>query len=113
MENGLTKIQSNYVSKVLYAKLLDLLNSIGNYEVEVKKTSLHIVNGRAFLGVHPRSKGLLINIVLSEPVDSKRLKKSERVSANRYHNEIVISDVEDIDSEVIDWLKEAYALTST
>lgn len=111
MEDALKKIQSNAITARLYASLLEKLEQIGEYEVEVKQTSLHITNGRAFLGVHPRKDALLLNIVTSEPIASERLKKTERVSANRYHNELIVDDVQQYDDELINWLSSAYHLT--
>lgn len=111
-ENGLAKIQSNDTSNAIYEKLLEELNKFADIEVEVKKTSLHISHGRAFIGVHPRKDGLLINIVTDSPLQSPRLKRSEKVSANRFHNEIIFGAVDELDEEVINWLKRAYALVS-
>lgn len=112
MENALAKIKSNPVSAELYSLLIKVLDELGNYVVENKKTSLHIVHGRAFLGVHPRKDGLLLNVVTREPLHSERLKKVERVSANRYHNELIVNTTEQIDGELIGWLHTAYSLTA-
>ena len=112
MEDGLSKIRSNPASASIYDKLLLELRKFADFEVETKKTSLHIVNGKAFLGVHPRKDGILINIVLTRAIESERPKKKvERVSANRYHNQIDLKSAADLDSEVIGWLKEAYSHT--
>lgn len=32
------------------------------------------------------------------------------MSANRYHNEVKLSSLEEIDAELIQWLREAYEL---
>jgi hypothetical protein len=36
----------------------------------------------------------------------------ERVSANRFHNEMLLESPKDVDAEVIGWLKAAYALSA-
>ena len=110
--DGLGKVKADEASSKIYDKLLRCLDQFAEYTVENKKTSLHITHGRAFLGVHPRKSALLVNIVLDRPLETNRLKKSEKVSANRYHNEVVISSAEELDSELVGWLKEAYALTA-
>ncbi|MCA9332819.1 DNA replication protein DnaC [Candidatus Saccharibacteria bacterium] len=112
MENALAKIKSNPVSAQVYERLVKELEKLGSYEVENKKTSLHIVHSRAFLGVHPRKHGILLNIVTSEPLENERLKKVERVSANRYHNEILVTTPSEIDEMLQGWLELAYSLTS-
>lgn len=110
MDDGLSKIRADEVSSEIYDKLLSCLNQFANYEVENKKTSLHIIHGRAFLGVHPRKGALLVTIVLDRPLEGDRLKKSEKVSANRYHNEVVVSSANELDAELVGWLDEAYLL---
>jgi hypothetical protein len=110
--NGLVKIQNNPVSAAIYSKVLELLDSFAVYDVEVKQTSLHVTHGKAFLGVHPRKDGLLLNIVTQSPIQSARLKKAEHVSANRYHNEIEIKSEEELEGDVTGWIKKAYQLAS-
>lgn len=107
----LHKIQINKVTNEIYQKLLQELKWLGEFELEAKKTSLHITHGRAFLGVHPRKAGLLLNIVTDKPLESSRVKKLEHVSAQRYHNEILINSTEELDEELGGWLQAAYALT--
>jgi hypothetical protein len=110
MENGLDRIKSNEASNSVYQALLAHLDALGDYEVEVKKTSLHITHGRAFLGVHPRSNGLLLTIVTNTPIVNSRLKKTEQVSANRHHNEVIVNPGE-FDAQLTGWIEQAYTLT--
>jgi hypothetical protein len=113
MENdALERIQGNPVSNAIYEALTLELGQLGEHVIEVKKTSLHIARGRAFLGVHPRKNGLLLNIVLNRPLASDRLRKSEQVSANRYHHEIELGAAAELDKELLGWIGEAHALTA-
>ena len=111
-ESGLGKIKGNQVSSEVYDALLARLGAFAQFEVENTKTSLHTIHGRAFLGVHPRKDGLLLNIVTAEPLTSSRIKKTERVSANRYHNEVVVTSAQDVDKELMVWIELAYGLTA-
>jgi len=91
--------------------LLGRVRALGPIVEEMKKTSAHIVAGKgAFLGVHPRSSGLLVNIVLDHAPASPRIAKSERVSKCRFHNEVKISSQEDVDEELMGWIAQAYQL---
>ena len=47
---------------------------------------------------------------LDRPVEDQRLLKAERVSANRYHNELKLGGPDDVDAQVDAWLREAYDL---
>jgi hypothetical protein len=113
VDTALDKIDSRSASKETYAAVLVLLDRLGPYQVQNKKTSLHLTHGRAFLGVHPRANGLLVNIVTTAPLDSPRVRKVEQVSANRCHNEILVSSPSDIDEELMAWITQAYSLTAT
>jgi hypothetical protein len=95
----------------LYDYVLERVKQLGPVVEEIKKSSAHIVAGKgAFLGLHPRANGLLLNIVLDRPLTHHRIAKSEQTSASRYHNEVRISGREDIDDELLGWIEEAYRL---
>ncbi len=98
--------------KKLFSDLQVKLKKFGPIIIEEKKTSFHIKNKSSFAGVHPRKNYFILNIVSSTPIKSPKLMKQEQVSKNRFHNEIKIEKIEDMSSEVINWLKNAYALTA-
>ena len=98
------------VSRELYKQLLTALRSIGPFEKEIKKTSIHLVRGTAFAGVHPRKQSLLITIKASKPIRSARVAKAEQVSKNRWHLDVKLSAAGEIDAELLGWLREAYDL---
>jgi hypothetical protein len=107
----LTKIYNNPISKTLYQNLLKKLDNLGPHNVEPKQTSLHITNGtRAFLGIYARSNGLLLSIVSDHPLTSPRFKKVEQLSKSRYHYDILITEQNEIDSELVGWIEASYKL---
>lgn len=94
-----------------YTRLSDELADLPDVRIEEKKGSIHVVSGRAaFLGVHPRKEGLLLNIVLARPITDARIIKAEQVSRSRFHNELKISRPEEIDDTVIGWIREAHSI---
>ena len=97
-------------SRQLYKKLLTAIRPIGKFREEIKKTSVHLVRGSAFAGVHPRKQYLLLTIKAAVPIKSARIVKSEQVSKNRWHLEVKIASENDIDGELLAWLREAYDL---
>jgi hypothetical protein len=96
----------------LYGRLITEVNKFGKITLEEKKTSFHIKSGAAFAGVHPRMKYFILNIVSAAPIKSDRIMEQEQVSAHRFHNRVKIEKQEDIDKELLGWLKEAYSLTA-
>lgn len=63
-----------------------------------------------FAGVHPRKSYLILNLRTDAVIESPRIVKSEQVSKNRFHNEVKLTSPQEIDEELLGWLKEAYAL---
>jgi len=97
-------------SRQLYEKLLAAVKPLGPFREEVKKTSIHLVSGSAFLGVHPRKQHLMITIKADKPVQSARVVKAEQVSKCRWHLDVKIAGSADIDAELRGWLRAAYDL---
>lgn len=96
--------------RAIYDRLLEALSSFGPFREEPKKTSVHLINTSGFAGVHPRKSFLYLNLRMDRPLQGQRVAKCEQVSKNRYHNEIKISALDEVDGELIAWLEEAYAL---
>jgi hypothetical protein len=94
-----------------YAAILKAVAKFGAVKADAKKTSIHLVAKTGFAGVHPRKSAILLNIRSNAPIKSKRIRKVERVSANRYHNEMLIGAPSEVDAEVVGWLKAAHALS--
>lgn len=94
----------------LYRELLAALGPLGGFRVEVKKTSIHLVRGSAFAGVHPRKQHLILTVKAEKPVRSARVAKAEQVSKSRWHLDVKIASAADIDAELVGWLRQAYEL---
>lgn len=105
------RIDGDPVSSEVYGSLTDQISTLPGCELQENASSFHVAHGRAFLGIHPRRGGILVNIVLDRQLDSARVHRAERVSANRWHNEIILRDPEQIDPELLAWIREGYDLT--
>lgn len=103
---------SNKASNVyeIYSKLLDLLKEIGRYEIEYKKTSIHLLNKSAFGGVHPKKNWLDFNLVTKHPIEHEKMTKVEQVSKNRFHHNFRFQSVDELDQAFLALLKESYQL---
>jgi hypothetical protein len=96
----------------LHKELLFLLKKIGKFEVELKKESIHVIHGRAFVGIHPKKSYLGVNLVLDKSETSPRADKVEKVSANRFHHYFRIESKQQMNTSFVRLLKEAYNLTN-
>lgn len=106
------KINTDPLLKELYGALLKEMRVIGKVTIEEKKTSVHVKAKSTFAGIHARKDHLIVQLVTDVPIESPRVFKVEKISANRVHNHIRIESVKDVNSELGKWLARAYALLS-
>jgi hypothetical protein len=98
------------VARKLYDRLMEAVSAFGQVEAQVKKTSVHLCRGAAFAGVHPRKAGVMLTIRTGAPIESPRVRRCERVSARRFHNDLLLERIDEIDAELIGWLRAGYDL---
>jgi hypothetical protein len=114
--NGFT-VQSHFEGKdasvrQIYDRILKATEKFGPVAEEPKKTSIHLVNKTAFAGVTTRKSAMVLTIKSDRKLPSPRIHKSEQTSARRFHHEVKLTSPADIDSELVNWLKDAYTLSA-
>ncbi len=95
----------------LYAALAERVLELGPIAIEPKKTSVHFKSRVTFAGMHVRKGFLPLQIVTNDPIQSDRVVRVDRVSANRVHNHVRVASRADLDEE-LSWLARVYALAS-
>jgi hypothetical protein len=90
--------------------LIERALALPGVTVDPKGTCIHLNRRTAFAGLHPRRSALLLNLRMSAPIESSRIRKIERASANRYHNELLLDSTDAIDDELMGWVAKAHAL---
>ena len=98
--------------RTIVGVLIERAQQLPGVVVDPKGTCLHLNHRTAFAGLHPRRNALLLNLRSKVPIESPRIRKVERVSANRCHNELLIESVEAIDGELMGWIAAAHALAA-
>jgi hypothetical protein len=94
----------------IYGRLIDELQNFGPLRIEAKKTSIHLGNRFGFAGVYTRKDYINLEVHLNHKLLNKRIGRVEQASANRYHHTIKLTNLQDIDAELLKWLREAYEL---
>lgn len=95
----------------IYDRLLKTTGKFGPVSEEPKKTSIHLMNKTAFAGVATRKGALVLTIKSDRKLSSPRIHKSEQTSPNRFHHEVKLTSPAEVDAELVQWLKDAYALS--
>ena len=97
--------------RATYDALLSAARALGTVREEPKKTSIHLVRTSAFAGIATRKASLVLTLKSQRAVDSPRVRRSERASANRWHVEIPLSEPNEVDAEIRAWMARAYDLS--
>jgi hypothetical protein len=100
------------VVRQIYDRVLKAAAKFGPVIEEPKKTSIHLVNKTAFAGVATRESAMVLTIKSDRKIPNPRIHKSEQTSAHRFHHEVKLSQPAEVDSELVKWLRDAYALSA-
>ena len=93
-----------------YRTILAAAKKLGPVREEAKKTSIHLVRKTAFAGIATRRTALILTLKAAADIPSPRIAKREQVSANRWHHEVRLERPEEVDPELLGWLRKAYEL---
>jgi len=98
-------------AKELFDHLVKHINSkIGRCQIISPPCCIHLFGTYDFLAVLPKKDKLEIRFSLDRKLDSPRLKQSVPLSAKNYKNCIDINTENEVNEELIKWLREAYHL---
>ena len=101
----------------LYEALQDRLAAIGEFSTVVHKTQISLKNRRVFacvsmLRVLPKkllpTHYLVLTLCLPYPLDSPRIAVKTEAQPNRWTHHLVLGSSDELDDELIGWLRLAY-----
>src|SRR5690349_23084456 len=116
--NIMDKIQDGYTVKSHFEgrttnvretndRLIKAIREFGPVGEEPKKTSIHLTHKTALAGVATRKDYLILTIKSDRKLSSPRIHKTEQVSAKRFHHEVKLVSPDDVNNELISWLRDA------
>jgi hypothetical protein len=100
------------VVSAIYKKLISECKKFGPVTQSPKKTSIHLDAKSGFVGVYTRRNCLLLHIHTNFDINNSRIDKTEKISTNRFKHIVRISNQDEIDQQIINWLESAYKLKS-
>jgi len=96
-------------SKLLYEKLKQALKQyVGPFKVESLECCIHFVRTYTFAAVIVLKNKIRVDFSLSRKMRNKRIVKSGPLSANRYVYFVDVSNENEIDEELLQWIKESH-----
>ena len=96
--------------RAIYDRLLSGLAPYGEVKEVPKQTSIHLDNTSGFAGVYTRNSFINLHFRLAQKIDDPRIAKVEQLSARRFKHTVKLEKVEDVDQQLLKWLKDAYEL---
>jgi hypothetical protein len=109
-------VQSHFTGRdpqvrATYDRLLAVARTLGQVTEDPKKTSIHLVRRTAFAGISTRRSALILTLKSAKDVRSPRVARREQASAHRWHLEVRLQDPQQVDRQLIGWLRAAYELS--
>jgi len=71
---------------------------------------VHFAAGSVFAAAKPMAKALRVEFLWEKPLSSKRVVKTEKLSATRYALHVDVHAPDEVDAELLGWLERAHAL---
>ena len=100
------------IVKQIYDCLLQDLRQFGKVHEAPKQTSIHLDNATGFAGVYTRKDYILLHFRTDYPIDDPRITKREQHSARRFMHTVKLTQVADIDAQLLKWLEDAYKIAA-
>jgi len=100
------------VVAAIYAAVLKAARKLGAVHEDPKQTSIHLVRESAFAGVATRKEALILTLKSTTDLDSPRVVKHQRLSAQRWYLDVRLESPRDVDAELRRWLAASYALSA-
>ncbi|HEX9262628.1 MAG TPA: DUF5655 domain-containing protein [Candidatus Bathyarchaeia archaeon] len=99
------------IARPLYEKLKEQIEKkIGPLKVESLPCCIHFVSTYTFAAVYALRNKIRIHFTLNHELENPRIKKSSQMSNTKYLYSIDIENSNEINEELISWLRQAYNL---
>lgn len=98
----------------LYEQLAKTMHAeLPPYQLRVQKTQITLVNPKVFACVSLKWKNcIVVSFGLPDRMISPRIHQAVRVRENRWTHHMKLYRANDVDEELMDWLKAAYWFSS-
>ena len=97
-------------TRVLYNTLIDRVKAFGDMEVHSGKWNLTVRRLSTFLSILIEKNHLTLVFISSEPIDEFPVYQHYQHTGSRFSNSVKIEGEDEIDDQLIRWLKQAWEL---
>ena len=94
----------------IYLALERLIREFGPFSAVPTKSQITLLARTTFAGVTVRKNWLNLGFVLTREINHPRITRSEKISPRTSVHTVQLRSVRNVDSQLRDWLREAYAV---
>ncbi len=98
--------------EALFQELRAALSRFGPLRVDAVQSSINFAATSHLGGVRVQKDGLRVGFVLSRPLESGRVIHSLRLGPTTHAHAVKLTSRDELDGELLGWLKEAYTRSS-
>ncbi len=99
-------------ARAMYDQILAIVESFGPVQEQPTETSIHLVHASPMARIEVRDEYLILEFLADHRIDSPRVEEVEELSPRRFYHRVRITSLSELDSELKDWLRAAYSLSS-
>jgi len=96
--------------RATYEKLLKVTKAFGPYDINVVQSAIFLKTKSTYVEVKTRKTHLIVAFFLGREVTEFPMSRAVRMSKTKVAHELHLENPDDIDEQVIGWLKESYEL---
>ncbi|ULQ54633.1 DUF5655 domain-containing protein [Flavihumibacter fluvii] len=82
-------------------------NTVGNFWIESLECCIHFVSPFAFAAIKIGTDKIIVDFSLNRKLESCRIIKNVQMSANRFLYMVELKNNEEINLELLEWIREA------
>jgi hypothetical protein len=101
--------------EVIRNVVYDLISAIGQFgpiELNPVKSVIQVKAGATFLSIKPKKDFIELEFQLGDEIDQFPVHRTVRISGNRVLHFLYIQSSEDINDQLLEWLRSSYILVS-
>ncbi|MPM02052.1 hypothetical protein SDC9_48297 [bioreactor metagenome] len=94
--------------RATYNKLLSVTQAFGPYNIDIVQSAIFLKTKSTYVEVKTRKTHLIVVFFLNHEVTEFPMARAMRMSKSKVAHELYLQHPDDIDKQVMEWLKESY-----
>lgn len=96
--------------KATFDYLLEKLKEFGPIRIDSVKTAINLAARAHFCMVYVQKNSMKLEFLSDRAIKDERIIRDQKIHDNAYIYFVKLSKIEDVDAQLLAWLKEAYIL---